>query len=56
MVIHDPQHDLVGWKINNFWLGKTIEISSLDKKPCPIHAGCGIQVYNLPVTQWWCYT
>ena len=47
-------HNLVGWRINtkHFQSGKTIGISSLDEKPQPTHAGCGIQAHNLPVTQW----
>ena len=42
MATNRPQGDLVGWRINvrHFWLGKTIEISSLDKKkPYPTNVG-----------------
>ena len=39
--------------MKHFRLGKTIEISSLDKKPYPTLAGYGIRVHNPPVTRWW---
>ena len=46
-----PQGGLVGWRIDkkNFRRGKTIEISSLDKKPYHTHAGCGIRTHDLLV-------
>ena len=51
-----PQGDLVGWRIDwkHIQSGKTIGISSLDKKTYRTHASCGIQTHDLPVTQWWC--
>ena len=58
MATNNPQCDLVGWRINtkHFCLGKTTEMSCLDKKPYPTHAGCGIQTRDLPVTHWWSHT
>ena len=55
MATNMPQGDLVGWRTDkkHFQLGKTIKISSLDKKPYPTHAGCLILAHNLRVTQWW---
>ena len=50
------QGDLLRWRINmkHFWLGKNIEIYSLDKtKPYPTHASCGSRAHDLLVTQWW---
>ena len=38
----------------HFRSGKTTGTSSLDEKPYPTHAGCGIRIHDLPVTQWWC--
>ena len=56
MATNWPRGDLVGWRINqkHFWSGETIGISSLDKKPYPSPAICGIQTHDLTVTQWWC--
>ena len=43
----------VGWRINmkNFMLAKAIEISFMDEKPYPIHAGHGIRTYDLQITR-----
>ena len=55
MATNWPRGDLVGWRINtkHFRSGKTIGISSLDEKPKPTRACCGIRTHDLPVTQWW---
>ena len=48
MATNRPQGDLVGWRINttHVWLGKTIEISSLDKKNPILLMLCSQQVAN----------
>ena len=40
MATDRPQGDHVGWRMDNlnFRIGKTIEISSMDKKAYPTHA------------------
>ena len=39
---------------NIFGQGETLEFLPWIKKPYPMHASCGIQAHDLPVTQWWC--